>query len=442
MPGSFDIREFQSFVDASVLERRGIEPKEGIIPLPHDDFEALESFVLENRGDNAEPLELMSIGARAGMGKTITARNYVGYISFKDGTSIQIRPKLTAGGDDISERAIFLKMLQAVMDLPMKEFDVARLSTTKMGVLEPFIRMFVSAATDLAKCGLRGGYREREGNERFLKGKVDFARTLELNHAHKERVYVRYDEFTVDRPENRLIKSTLRLLRGETRSEATKRNIGQALALFDEVDFSENIEQDFGACRLDRTMSAYEPILKWCSVFLRGESFTSFKGSEIASSLLFPMETLFESYVAKCLCKIAHANRWTATAQDKGRYLYDQPRKFRMKPDIVLRHSDLPPVVLDTKWKRIGHAANDGMSQADMYQMYAYQHRYGASKSILVYPLHESVAPGARGNGYLSMRDGGLDALTEVFVFDLANAKRSSEDLFAMAVGYGLEKSE
>ena len=34
-----------------------------------------------------------------------------------------------------------------------------------------------------------------------------------------------------------------------------------------------------------------------------GKSFTSFSGSEVAFALLFPMETLFESYIAAQLKK-------------------------------------------------------------------------------------------------------------------------------------------
>lgn len=442
MAEQFNIREYESFVDGSVLEKRGIEPRRGMQPLPHDVFESLEAFVLENRSEATEAIEFMSLGAKKGYGKVITARNYVGTVVFKNGTTIQMLPKLiTSQNDDeekrfAEEQRIFLRMLQAVMDLPMKEFELAQLSTVKMDVQEPFIRMFVRAVADLTKQGLRSAYTELESNERFLKGKVHFAQDVKLNCFHRERFYVRYDEFVLDRPENRVIKSTLILLKGMTRSFTTKRDIDMVLRCFVDIAESANVDQDLAQCHLDRTMSAYVRILKLCQVFLRGESFTSFKGSEVASSLLFPMETLFEAYVAKLVKKQTSMRGWKAVVQDKGFWLYDEPKRFRIRPDIVMYREGHNPIVLDTKWKRIGGSANDGMSQADMYQMYVYQHRYHAAKTILVYPRHEGIDGGHR-SSYQSHHSGNsaeIAALNQVFVFDLANADQSASDLIDLAV--------
>ena len=71
----FDIREYESFVDRSALERHGVAPRPGMHLLPHRAFEALEAFVLENRSEGTETVELMSLGARKGFGKIITAKN-------------------------------------------------------------------------------------------------------------------------------------------------------------------------------------------------------------------------------------------------------------------------------------------------------------------------------------------------------------------------------
>ena len=59
-----------------------------------------------------------------------------------------------------------------------------------------------------------------------------------------------------------------------------------------------------------------------------------------------------------------------------------------MKPDIVIKNKALGQVfVMDTKWKVLSDAkANYGISQADMYQMYAYQKKYNAKTITLLYP--------------------------------------------------------
>ena len=43
--------------------------------------------------------------------------------------------------------------------------------------------------------------------------------------------------------------------------------------------------------------------------------------------------------------------------------------------------------MLDTKWKLLSPQwHNYGISQADMYQMYAYQKEYSAKQALLLYP--------------------------------------------------------
>ena len=136
----------------------------------------------------------------------------------------------------------------------------------------------------------------------------------------------------------------------------------------------------------------------WAKVFLKGKSFTSFSGSAVSIALLFPMETLFESYLAVMLKKQLDINRFTVSLQDKRYHLFDRlgdkiDRRFLMKPDIVVtdRQSGLR-FVLDTKWKVLSNSSsNFGISQSDMYQMYAYQKKYDSKKVVLIYPLTNQI---------------------------------------------------
>lgn len=53
--------------------------------------------------------------------------------------------------------------------------------------------------------------------------------------------------------------------------------------------------------------------------------------------------------------------------------------------------------MLDTKWKVLDLGkTNYGISQADMYQMFAYQKKYGAEHMTLLYPETEKVPPDRR----------------------------------------------
>lgn len=48
---------------------------------------------------------------------------------------------------------------------------------------------------------------------------------------------------------------------------------------------------------------------------------------------------------------------------------------------------------MDTKWKVLSDAKpNYGISQADMYQMYAYQKKYSAENVTLLFPFTEKIS--------------------------------------------------
>ena len=64
-----------------------------------------------------------------------------------------------------------------------------------------------------------------------------------------------------------------------------------------------------------------------------------------------------------------------------------------MKPDVSLtERGDGVRFILDAKWKRINEDDSDrkhGISQADMYQLFAYGKKYGCKQVALVYPKTE-----------------------------------------------------
>lgn len=105
------------------------------------------------------------------------------------------------------------------------------------------------------------------------------------------------------------------------------------------------------------------------------------------------MESLYESYVAQQMKKVFSPAGWEISSQDKGYYLFTGPRKqFALRPDIVCQR-DGRTVIMDTKWKSLinNERLNYGISQSDMYQMYAYSKKYGTSEIWLLYPLNDKM---------------------------------------------------
>jgi len=366
---------------------RGQQPVGNCQPLDIPTFDALETFILANHAqDETSADDLLSLSVRRGV-KVITARNYVGAIAMKKGATIEILPKICGGGNEQARR-ILLEMLKTLKDVPFKDFHLSNLKTAPMRLFEIFISMFAAEATTLVKQGLKSSYTPVEANERFFRGKLNVPQDIRHNYANRERFYVQYDEWGADCPENRLIKVTLRLLHKQSGDGRNRLSLSRLLSFFDGVESSTDYEADFSRCVGGRGMSHYEKALSWCRVFLRGNSFTAFAGSEVAVALLFPMAKIFESYVAAKLRALPGISLKT---QDTGYSLFDRPKAFGLRPDIVLA-KDGETVVMDTKWKLLSASArNYGISQSDMYQMYAYGKKYGAGKTVLLYPQPENL---------------------------------------------------
>ncbi|GGN98510.1 McrC family protein [Saccharibacillus kuerlensis] len=403
----------------------------GYTRIPENVFDRLEQFILEHRtgGGESEALELLTLSSRRGAGRLINAKSYVGVIVLADGSQIEILPKLYVRDEEGSEaqtKRTFLHMLRTIGEIPSKAFGKVGLGTDKSSILDIFIRMFIEEAHILVKRGLKSDYREREGNERFYRGKLQVAQHIRHNAFHRERFYIRYDEFSVDRPENRLIKATLEKLIRITRGSGVRKDLYTLLNAFEGIPASADVAQDWSRVSSDRSMQEYKTLLAWCRVFLDDRSFTPFGGSDQVYALLFPMEKVFERYVAVLLQRKLTPEGVEVSTQDLSHKLFQTPARFQLRPDIVLR-SLSGVIVMDTKWKLLdGRRPDYGISQGDMYQAYAYGKKYGAEKVYLIYP--QSSAFMADQNRRITY-DSGDGVTVEVVMLDLGLRQECVEEL-------------
>ncbi|MBV6716565.1 McrC family protein [Paenibacillus chitinolyticus] len=354
-------------------------------------FDRLERFVLENRalGNGTDALELMTVASRRGIGKIISAKNHVGVIAIPDGGQIEILPKFydrDLESSDAQAKQIFLQMLRTIEEIPNKQFSKTNLSSEKNDILDIFIRMFIEETSALVKRGLKSDYEEHQDNEYFFKGKLQISRHLRLNAAHKERFYVAYDEYSMNQPENRLIKTTVERLMKVSGRLKTRKDLYVLLTELECVESSVYPEQDWAHVSADRTVKEYKTILGWCRLFLSGQSFSPFRGDSLAYALLYPMELVFERYIAELLKAKAEHPKIRVKVQYRMNYLFQKPTRFQLKPDVVVEGPS-GVAVIDTKWKLLTHTPDYGISQGDMYQAYAYGKKYGASSVYLIYKV-------------------------------------------------------
>ncbi|MCM3255573.1 McrC family protein [Priestia aryabhattai] len=363
--------------------------------LNQETFTELENFILafsENNQADANVMDFLKISVRRHVGKVIQAKNYVGLIQMKNGFQVQILPKVSSSEMEETKKT-FLRMLLSMKDFPSKVFNDANLKMDRMNLYEIFINMYIQEVRHLMKKGLRSAYLSVEDNLNYYKGKLIVQEQIKKNLFHKERFYVGYDEFSVNRPENRLIKATLLKLQKVSNSAANIKEIRQLLPHFEMVKPSIHYMKDFSYVVIDRNTKDYEMLMRWSKVFLLDQSFTTFSGYTTARALLFPMEKVFEAYVARNLKRVVADLPWDVSTQDKGHYLFNCPSQFALRPDIVITREHQSTIILDTKWKSLTNQPrqNYGISQADMYQMYAYSKKYNTPEIWLLYPVNEEM---------------------------------------------------
>ena len=348
-------------------------------------FDSLEKFVLENE----KTAQYLKITTKNGFGKVLQAQNYVGVIQTKDGTTIEILPKIKNATTEKS-KDILIKMLKTLKNSPFKNLSVANLKSSKIPLFEIFISMFLEELTVLVRNGIKSDYISKEENLKFLKGKLKISEQIKYNTIHKERFFVQYEEFISNRVENRLIKTTLQFLYNKSKINKNQQRIREFLFVFDEIEISHNIKTDFSKIKLNRQMKDYEQVLLWCKTFLFENSFSPYKGNDIAFALLFDMNLLFESFVYSYLKK--SSNFQDIKSQDRTHHLaYENGiGRFRLKPDIVINGGK---IIADTKWKILSEdKAYNGVLQDDMYQLYAYGTKYdNCEKIYLIYPFDELI---------------------------------------------------
>ena len=400
-----------------------------------DVFSDLLEFIHAFNSDSEESdvLDFIKIGYRRNIEETLTFKNYVGLIQMKNNCQIQVLPKIEfLNGEQDETKKVFMRMLRSMKDFPSKVFSNANLKMERMNLYEIFINMYLQEVRQLVKHGIKSSYVGVEDNLNFYKGKLLVNEHIKRNMVHQERFYVRYDEYQVNRPENRLIKSTLLKLQNITSSVENSKAIRQLLTSFEMLPPSINFDKDFSQVVIDRNTKDYEMLMQWSKVFLKNKRFTTFSGTENARALLFPMEKVFEAYVAQNMKKVFSKYHWNVSTQDKGHYLFNKLngenyRKFAIRPDLVVTRDDNSVVILDTKWKKLinDRRKNYDISQADMYQMYTYSKKYGTSEIWLLYPVSTDMI-----NQDTIIFDSGDGVIVSLYFVDVTHIEESMENLY------------
>lgn len=318
--------------------------------------------------------------------------NYVGVLESPCGTRIEILPKHFEQGDCIEEsRALLRRMIQASLKLPTRNVDAASLQRFDVPLTEWVMARFLDSLDHLIKRGIRFDYQRVEEEQPFLRGQLNAVRQMRQPPSRRHHFQISHDVFLPDRPENRLLRTALDFVCKATRDSANWRLAHELRSMLRDVPYCVDAHNDLKQWRYDRLMVHYQPVKPWVELIIQQQTPLAVAGDWRGMSLLFPMERLFESYVTACLSATLLPGA-TLKAQAKFEHLCVHKGKqlFQLRPDLLIEHGG-KRWVMDTKWKRLDSEMGGksyGLSQADLYQMFAYGQKYLASEGdvVLIYP--------------------------------------------------------
>ena len=362
------------------------------IGLRQDELKDLKEFAFENRRDDLDNYRPV-LQARNGR---LFAGNYVGIVETRKGTVLEILPKVDfAEGESENTvkktKEVFFKMLRTWRGFKSQAvFNASHIDAVRrFNMLEVFVHLFLNNLVRLTQRGLARHYRPEEDNLPCLRGRILFPQHIRDNASNRARFYVGYDEFSANRPANRLIHSTIDRLIGTARQPRNQQLLHQLRIGFSDIPLSTHPQSDWDRHRVDRTIQHYDAVMQWVGLFLFNRGLTTFSGKHVNQALLFPMWEIFEDFVAASFRR--HGKNLSVRQQGPMKPLASRGNAgvFYMKPDISLMSGGKAEFILDTKWKRINAEDGDlkrGVNQADMYQMFVYGKKYGCRKVALVYP--------------------------------------------------------
>ena len=329
---------------------------------------------------------------------TLRSGSTVGAVEVGD-LSVHIQPKI--GIPQLLSLACYAMGVYKSQD--GRQFDFQQESETPPDTLA--LALAAAARRAFAR-GLLHGYRTEEEALHTVRGRIRFDEQIRRRFGIAMPVEVRYDEFTDDIVENRLVKAAIaRLGEMRLRSSQARRGLGWMAAMLENVSLAEYAPRDVPEVTFDRLNEHYSGVVGLSRLILRHSAFEASRGQVRATGFLMNMNTLFQEFVTVALRETLGVSERVFRERDIGSL--DEGREVNLKPDLTWWDGNTCTFVGDAKYKRL-----ESVRHADLYQLLAYVTALDLPGGLLVYAAGETESASYR------VRHSGK--LLEVAALDLA----------------------
>ena len=265
------------------------------------------------------------------------------------------------------------------------------------------------------RIGLGRSYVDQRRSIQGIRGRIDFAESLQQRSFERGEAYCEYQEWSANAPKNQIVRSTLaRLVQignfGSDRilAEKLRHELRLLTRALDGIDLIELQPEFIRRQRLHRNDNDYRLMLAICELVLQRLMPMETTGEQALPAI--DRETLilynvYERFVASFYR--LHLKGYTVKAQSRLSWhaKYDNPYLPSMQPDLIIRNNRSGEItVLDTKFTARSLIENEWgkeiFDSSHLYQLYAYLNsqnhvspEHQSATGILLYPaVHQHLS--------------------------------------------------
>lgn len=235
--------------------------------------------------------------------------------------------------------------------------------------------------------GLLNGYREEEDASQTVRGRIRLEDQMRRRFGVGLPVEVRYDDFTDDILENRLVKAAAtRLSRMRLRSRKARSELSWVAGMLEQVSLVEFGASEVPEARFDRLNEHYRGVVGLARLVLRHSAFGSGRGPVRACGFLVDMNKLFQEFVTVALREALGES--AETLRSDHQITLDRDGMAKLKPDLSWWDGGTCTFVGDAKYKNL--TGKGSVPGADLYQLLAYTTALDLPGGLLIYAQGEA----------------------------------------------------
>lgn len=234
--------------------------------------------------------------------------------------------------------------------------------------------------------GVLQGYLTVEDSLRTVRGRIRMSDQISRHPGLMLPIEVTFDDFTVDIPENQILRTAIRRMLAVPRlSDAVRSRLAHLDGRLAEVTVL-RAGQEVPKWRRSRLNEHYAAALRLAEIVLSNGSAEAGSGDVTVAAFVVDMAKVFEDFVGTAL--IESLRRYPGTTRLQYPSHLDQraageSAAIPMKVDIVHSVTRVPRLIFDAKYKAAG--SGDRYPNADHYQMLAYCTALSVPTAWLVY---------------------------------------------------------